>query len=170
MITLEQIQDLSYDRADLAELLSNCVENGASIGFVLPLTALEIAEYWDSVQKSLEGGLRVMWVARQADRKVVGSVQLALESRKNGLHRAEVNKLMVHTEARRQGIARMLMLALEEVASLRKCSTLFLDTVLGNPVELLYRDLDYQFVGSIPAYATDVHGNLEANAIYCKLI
>ncbi len=65
MITLEQIQDLTNDRADLAALLSNCVENGASIGFVLPLPALEIAEYWDSVQKSLEGGLRVMWVARQ---------------------------------------------------------------------------------------------------------
>jgi acetyltransferase len=169
MITLEQIQDLSDDRADLAVLLSNCVENGASIGFVLPLPALEIAEYWDAVQKSLEGGLRVMWVARQ-EGKVVGSVQLALESRKNGIHRAEVNKLMVCTEARRQGIARMLMVALEAVALERKCSTLFLDTVLGNPVELLYRDLGYQFVGSIPAYATDVHGTLEANAIYCKLI
>ncbi len=170
MITVEQIQDLLHDRADLAALLSNCVENAASIGFVLPLPALEIAEYWDAVQKSLEAGLRVMWVARRQDGKVVGSVQLALESRKNGLHRAEVNKLMVHTEARRQGIARMLMVALEAVALERKCSTLFLDTVLGNPVELLYRDLGYQFVGSIPAYATDVYGTLEANAIYCKLI
>ena len=43
------------------------------------------------------------------DGRVVGSVQLGFALWPNARHRAEVQKLMVHSSARRQGLGRVLM-------------------------------------------------------------
>lgn len=52
----------------------------------------------------------MLLVARAPDgRRIVGTAQLALGMRPNGMHRAEVTKVMVLREARREGIGRALM-------------------------------------------------------------
>jgi ribosomal protein S18 acetylase RimI-like enzyme len=154
----------------LVPLLQDVVDDGASIGFLPPLGAEEARRYWDSVASAVADGSRLLWVARERDGAVVGAVQLDLEKRANGDHRAELIKLMVHTGARRRGIARALMLAAEAEAGRRGRTTLFLDTRLGDPSELLYRSLGWQLAGSIPRYARSANGALDANAIYYRLL
>jgi GNAT superfamily N-acetyltransferase len=96
-------------------LLQNAVESGASIGFLPPLGQDEAAAYWRKVIDDLPGGSRLLVVAHR-EGQLVGAAQLALEMRKNGLHRGEVQRVMVHTEFRQQGIGKQLMLALEAAA------------------------------------------------------
>ena len=88
---------------ELGALLKDAVDSGASIGFMPPLLDGEAVAYWQEVAASLANGRRVMLIAVNAE-KVVGTVQLALEDRPNGQHRAEVSKLMVHSRQRRAGM------------------------------------------------------------------
>ncbi len=158
------------ERAGLVALLQNVVDDGASVGFLPPVAAEEAAQYWDGVATAVDDGFRILWIAHAPAEGVVGTVQLDLEKRANGNHRAELAKLMVHTKARRRGIARALMLAAESEARRLGRSTLFLDTRLGDPSEILYRAMGWQFVGSIPRYARSASGALDANAIYYRLL
>ena len=66
---------------------------------------------------------------------------------------ADVLKLLVHPDARRQGIARALMLAVEPLARSGGKTLLTLDTWTGGHAEVLYRSLGYVTVGVIPRYA-----------------
>ncbi len=154
----------------LAALLEDAVASGASIGFLPPLGPAEAADYWTTVVASVRAGTRVLLAARDADGAVVGSVQVDLESRPNGRHRAEVMKVMVHRRARRRGLGHALMAAAEEHARRLGRTTLFLDTRLGDPAERLYRAQGWTFAGSIPRYARSAGGALDANAIYYKLL
>lgn len=120
---MHDIQRLSADEAramlpQLAALLQDAVHNGASIGFMRPL-ATDVAErYWQDVLHEVAQGSRIL-LTTQRDGGVVGSVQLGLCTRQNGLHRAEVQKLFVHTQWRRHGIGRALMVAIEQEARRR---------------------------------------------------
>jgi ribosomal protein S18 acetylase RimI-like enzyme len=157
-------------KSGLSALLKDVVDGGASVGFLPSLSAEEASAYWDSVAAALEDGGRCLWIARSADGSIVGSVQLDLERRANGDHRAEVMKLMVLTSARRSGLGRDLMLAAEVEARRLGRTTLYLDTRLGDPSERLYRSLGWTFAGSIPEYARSGNGALDANAIYYRLL
>src|SRR5262245_31627989 len=130
----------------LVEVLRDAVEDGASIGFLPPLGEGEAREYWRGVIGALREGSRVLLVARRPDEAVAGTVQLDLAMRPNGLHRAEVSRLIVHRSARRRGLARALLQALEGEARRLGRTTLVLDTREGDPSELLYRALGYQLV------------------------
>src|SRR3712207_2960382 len=101
---------------ELVDLLQDAVAGGASVGFLPPVGQEEAVAYWESVVAALAEDSRVLLIARRPDGTVVGTVQLDLAMRANGRQRAEVSKLMVHSSARRQGIGRALMLALEEQA------------------------------------------------------
>ena len=155
---------------ELAGLLQDAVAGGASVGFLPPVSGEEAVAYWESVAAALAEGSRVLLIARRPDGPVVGTVQLDLAMRANGRHRAEVSKLMVHSSARRQGIGRALMLALEEQARRLGRTTLVLDTRQGDPSERLYRSLGYQFAGAIPRYARSADGTLHTTAFYYRLL
>jgi acetyltransferase len=154
----------------LVALLQNVVDDGASIGFLPPLAADETARYWQSVAAAMREKRRLLWITRGSGRTVTGSLQLDLEPRPNGSHRAEIMKLMVLTSARRLGLGRALMRAAEEGARRLGRTTLFLDTRRGDPSERLYESLGWVFAGSIPEYARSAGGALDANAIYYRLL
>ena len=147
----------------LAELLVAVVDDGASIGFLPPLGHHEARDYWARV---LKPGTILLLAA--ADGQIVGSVQLFLELRPNGRHRAEVGKLMVHPSARRRGLGRQLMLSIEQVARREQRSLLVLDTRQGDPSNALYRSLGYIEVGAIPRYARSADGSLAGTVYYYK--
>ncbi len=171
-ITIEALNE-ALTRAcmpELVGLLQDAVVGGASVGFLLPVSREEAVAYWESVVAALAEGSRVLLIARRPDGAVVGTVQLDLAMRANGRHRAEVSKLMVHSSARRQGIGRALMLALEEQARRLGRTTLVLDTRQGDPSERLYRSLGYQFAGAIPRYARSADGTLHTTAFYYRLL
>lgn len=152
----------------LTALLTNAVGNGASVGFIQPLLAGEATLYWDAVVADLARGLRVLLIA-ESDGRTVGTGQLILESRANASHRAEVSKLLVHSTARRRGVGRALLEALEREALERGRTLLHLDTRAGDHAEALYTAAGYALVGGIPDWARHPSSDtLEANAIYYK--
>ena len=147
----------------LVDLLIASVDDGASIGFLPPLARDEAERYWS---EALAPGV-ILLVAEQAGR-IVGTVQLHLALKANGRHRAEVNKLMVHPDARRQGLGRLLMHHVEEVARREERTLLVLDTREGDPSNLLYRSLGYVEAGRIPRYARSANGELDTSVMYYK--
>jgi ribosomal protein S18 acetylase RimI-like enzyme len=160
------------DHEQLAGLLMACVAGGASIGFLAPLAPAEAGAYWTRIAGDLVGGHRLLLVAREAPGgRIVGSAQLAFESKPNGRHRAEVQKVLVLPSHRRRGIAARLMGKLESAARAREVRLLFLDTSDSHSgARGLYEALDYVYVGGIPGYALDPGGQPEANAIYYKTL
>lgn len=158
----------------LVMLLQHNVDDGASIGFLPPLSADEAGAYWQSVQDALAGPNRVMLVAEENTAEnaghLVGAVQLDLVAKTNAPHRAEVIKLMVEPSRRRQGIGRALMQAIEERARALGRTTLVLDTREGDPSEQLYQSLGYVRVGAIPQYVVNEKGGMDATVIYYKLL
>lgn len=155
----------------LIELLQDAVDSGASVGFLPPLSEAEARHYWHSVFEALDARHRVLLVARRpGEITLLGTVQLDLATRPNSLHRAEVSKLLVHRRARRQGLARQLLVALEDQARQQHRTTLVLDTRHGDVAEQLYKTLDYRLVGLIPAYFINSDGQLHATAVYYKLL
>ena len=149
----------------LARLLEDAVAGGASLGFLLPLERAESEAYWRSVVDAMRAGRRLVLVAL-ADERLVGSVQLDLETRANGRHRAEVTKLMVLRAHRRQGVGRELMSAVLAAARCAGRSLLLLDVRVGDPAEALYRSLGFVAVGEVPRYARSPDGSLAATRFY----
>jgi GNAT superfamily N-acetyltransferase len=137
----------------LASILHACVHAGASVSFVLPFSRNDATAFWhDQVLPAVTAGSRRVLLARLAG-QIVGTVQLDLVTPPNQPHRAEVKKLLVHPDARRSGIARSLMAAVEKQAHEARRTLLTLDTVTGGAAELLYLSVGYIAVGTIPRYA-----------------
>jgi ribosomal protein S18 acetylase RimI-like enzyme len=146
-------RQLVSDLDGLAALLHACVHAGASIGFVLPFSLDDARGYWrDKIVPVVATATCEMLVAWRGE-AIVGTVQLDLGTMPNQAHRAEVRKLLVHPEARRRGIARALMVAIEAVARAARRDLLTLDTRTGDSAEPLYTQLGYTTVGTIPRYA-----------------
>jgi ribosomal protein S18 acetylase RimI-like enzyme len=163
------IEEAIAFEGSLVELLVDAVDSGASIGFLPPLPVDEALAYWRSVFDAMRSGGRILIVAGRAGR-VMGSVQLGLEERANGRHRAEVMKLMVHRNARGCGIGRALMEYAHSVAREAGRSLLVLDTRLGDAAEQLYYKLGYAKAGVIPGYARSASGSLDDTVIlYLKI-
>jgi GNAT superfamily N-acetyltransferase len=169
MIRRMTADDVMENINGLCTLLSDAVDSGASIGFMPPLDPIEALAYWDSVRLAVHEGSRILLVAFECA-ELVGSVQLDLCMRANGLHRAEVAKLMVHRTARRKGLGTALMAAVEEAARAEGRSLLVLDTRKGDPSEAVYRGTGYHVAGEIPKYARSADGELHATVLFYKLI
>jgi GNAT superfamily N-acetyltransferase len=137
----------------LAEVLHAVVHGGAGVSFFTPFSIDEARAFWvDKVLPGVGAGTRRIVVAR-LDEQIVGTVQLDLAMPPNQQHRAAVEKMLVHPAARRRGIARALMIAMEEIARSEGRTLLTLDTVSGGNAESLYRSLDFITAGIIPRYA-----------------
>ena len=143
------------DLGALADVLADAVESGAAVSF-LSLTREESEAWWRKLFSAPASGAIVL-VARDAE-GIVGSVQLHPSWAPNQPHRADVVKLIVHRRARRQGIGRQLMQALEHEAAAAGFRLLVLDSKRGDAGEQLYRALGWTVVGTIPRFALDTDG------------
>jgi acetyltransferase len=161
--------DARVHLASLANLLADTVNSGASVGFLRPLDAGLARTYWQEVLDAVGTGTRILLIA-SVDEEIVGSVQLDLCGKQNGGHRAEVQKLIVRSQQRRQGIARELMRAIEREARSAARSLLVLDTEAGSAAVPFYESLQWKRVGSIPDFALSTDGVPTPNVIYYKLL
>jgi len=166
-IEILEINEIGDHEQGLSLLLEDSVNNGASIGFLAPIEKNEVLDYWREVNHKLVQGNSRLWITIQQG-KIVGSVQLAFVSKKNGVHRAEVEKLMVLTTARKQGIATLLMNELENFSRENGLHLLVLDTREGDVSELLYSKIGFVRVGVIPNFALSSNGNYDGTVIYYK--
>jgi acetyltransferase len=158
------------DCQQLIDLLTDCVDSGAALGFLAPLPREEARDYWASVTSRAAMGERVILVARETSTgPIIGSAQIVFETRANGRHRAEVQKVMVRGSHRRRGIARRLMGEIETLARTRDLRLLFLDTSERSPdAREFYETIGYIYAGGIPGYALEPDGSPAKNAIYYK--
>jgi ribosomal protein S18 acetylase RimI-like enzyme len=170
-IVIEELyaEDGAAALPELVELLRDAVDHGASVGFLSPLEQNRAEEYWRENLKDVSAGKRIIFVARERGR-IVGTAQLAFASQQNGRHRAEVQRLIVHTSAQRRGIGAALMRQLETTARSLGRMLLILNTRTGDPPEAFYQRLGYQIVGIIPGFAQNPDGTLNDTSImYRKL-
>jgi GNAT superfamily N-acetyltransferase len=156
--------------APLARVLVACVEGGASVSFMLPLPVAKARAFWREVARGVARGERLLFAA-WCDGVIVGTAQVALVAKENQPHRAEVEKVLVHPDARRRGIARRLLAAAEAGAAAAGRTLLTLDTgPPGGAAEALYRAAGWRDVGTIPGYALNPDGTPCATTFFYKQI
>jgi L-amino acid N-acyltransferase YncA len=150
----------------LTDVLVDCVEGGASVNFMLPMSRDTALRFWRKTIASVERGERTLLVAED-DHGIAGTVQLVTDTPENQPHRADVSKLLVHRRARRAGVGRRLMEAVEDAARAQGRTVLVLDT--ANPAaERLYERLGWQRVGAVPEFCLMPDGAMSATTFFTK--
>lgn len=153
--------------AGLVDVLIDCVEGGASVSFMHPLSRERATAFWQRVAEGVKSGERALLIAEDAQ-GVCGVVQLAFDLPENQPHRADLSKMLVHRRARRQGLGAALMRAAESAA--RECgkTLLVLDAVTDGDAARLYERLDWVRVGDIPGYALMPRGGFCSTTVYYR--
>jgi GNAT superfamily N-acetyltransferase len=153
--------------AGLADVLIACVEGGASVSFMLPLSRERALSFWTTVARATEAGDRMLLVAED-DSGIIGTVQLILNLPENQPHRLDVAKLLVHPRGRRRGIAEALMRAADEGTREAGRSLMVLDAVTGGDAARLYERLGWIRAGDIPGFALYPGGGLCSTTYYYR--
>lgn len=169
-ITLLTMEEAQARRAELAELLVDAVDGGASVNFVQPMTAARAKAWWDAALAGHARGDRLIFAA-EAGGRLDGTVQLILAPQENQTHRADLAKMLVHRRARRQGLGEALMRAAEAEARRIGRTLLTLDTEAGSAGERLYARLGWTKIGEIPGFALRADGRArEAASFFYKTL
>jgi GNAT superfamily N-acetyltransferase len=166
--SLQRLREIDDARIEgLADVLLDCVEGGASVSFMHPLSRDRATAFWRRVARGVADGQCALLVAEDAQ-GACGTVQLSFDLPENQPHRADLAKMLVHRRARRQGLGTALMRAAEALA--RDCgkTLLVLDAVTGGDAARLYERLGWVRVGDIPGYALFPQGGLCGTTIYYR--
>lgn len=161
--------DILENLSPLSDILADCVNGGASVSFMLPFSLQTARMFWLRIAESAAAGERLVLVAEHAG-QIVGTVQLVIDQPENQPHRADVAKLLVHQNARRQGLANALMNYLEQLAREQGKSVLVLDTATGSGAERFYVQCGWEKAGEIPRYALMPDGAMTATSLFYKIL
>ena len=142
----------SREFAGLCDLLIDCVEGGASVSFMQPMTMSKAADFWREVAGGMARGDRALVVAEDAQGKILGTAQAVWPTAENQPHRADVAKMLVLRSARGQGVGAAVLAAVEQAARDAGKTLLVLDTASAE-AERLYERGGWRRVGNIPKYA-----------------
>ena len=165
---IRQLTTLSEaDIAGLADVLIDCVEGGASVSFMQPLSQERARAFWRGLADDVVHGRRLLFAASD-DRGIVGTVQVILSQPENQPHRADVAKMLVHRRGRRGGLGAALMQAAQDGARAAGKTLLVLDTATGGDAERLYTRLGWSKVGVIPDYALWPQGGLCGTTLFYR--
>ncbi|MEF3118968.1 GNAT family N-acetyltransferase [Streptomyces chrestomyceticus] len=151
----------------LADLLTDTVAGGSSLGFVAPFGREEAAAWWRAQRPAVADGTLDIWVAESLA-GITGTISLAHPQKANGRHRAEIVKLLVHRTARGQGLGRTLLTTAEQFAARSGFRLLLLDTETAGPADHLYRRTGWTPYGTVPSYAADPGGELRDCTFFYK--
>lgn len=169
-IQVRALQTISErEIAGLSNVLIDCVEGGASVSFMLPMTHAKADAFWRSAAASVVRGERIVLAAEDTMGAIVGTVTVILQQPENQPHRGDIAKMLVHRRARRQGIGAALLAAAERSAFDAGKTLLVLDTASAD-AERLYARQGWQQCGVIPEYALLPDGPPCATTIYYKFL
>jgi GNAT superfamily N-acetyltransferase len=155
---------------ELSDVLIDCVEGGASVSFMLPMSLAKAQAYWHTTSASVARGERVVLAVADAAGTIVGTVQVALDQPENQPHRGDLVKMLVHRRVRRRGVGAALLVAAELAALGAGKTLLVLDTVTGSDGARLYARQGWQRCGQIPNYALWPNGMPCATTIFFKFL
>ena len=151
----------------LADVLIDCVDGGASVSFMLPLTRDRALAFWRRVAADVGAGKRALLVAEDAG-GICGTVQLVFDLPENQPHRGDLAKMLVHRRARRTGLGEALMRAAEATAVDCGKTLLVLDAVTGGDAARLYERLGWVKVGDVPNFALYPEGGYCSTTYYYR--
>jgi GNAT superfamily N-acetyltransferase len=151
----------------LADVLMDCVEGGASVSFMHPLTRDRAVAFWRGVAQQVAAGERALLIAEDP-LGLCGTVQLSFNLPENQPHRADLSKMLVHRRARRRGLGTALIRAAEAVAIENGKTLLVLDAVTDGDAARLYAQLGWVRVGDIPGYALFPKGGLCSTTVFYR--
>lgn len=154
------------DREKLVELIYDAIHSNNSVGFLYSTSKSELHEFWE---KEVSDAANTLILARVND-VIVGIVIVTRETRPNGRHRAELRKLMVHSQYQRQGIGRGLEQRATDFAQAEGLTLLYLDSATDFLVERVYESWGWQKAGSIPDYSSKPDGTFEPTTYFYKLL
>jgi GNAT superfamily N-acetyltransferase len=156
------------DIEGLSTVLVDCVEGGASVSFMHPMTHARAQAFWRAAAASAERGERAILIAHDAHGTIVGTVQIVLAAPENQPHRADLAKMLVRRASRKLGIGARLLRAAEQRAIECGRTLLVLDTVTGGDAERLYARCGWQRCGVIPNYALWPDGRYCDTTVFFK--
>ncbi len=166
--TVRQLRSVgARELAGLCDVLIDCVEGGASVSFMHPMTRAKAQSFWHAVAASIERGERALVVAEDADGAVLGTAQAVWAEPENQPHRADIAKMLVHRRARRLGVGAAVLAAAERAAQAAGKTVLVLDTASAD-AERLYERSGWQRVGTIPKYALLPDGPFCSTVVFYK--
>jgi GNAT superfamily N-acetyltransferase len=157
----------SREMTGLSALLIDCVEGGASVSFMQPMTMAKAVDFWREVAGGVARGERVLVVAEDAEGNLIGTAQAVWPSAENQPHRADIVKMLVLRKARGRGVGGAVLAAVEQAARAAGRTLLVLDTASAE-AERLYERGGWQRVGIIPKYALLPHGPLCSTVFFYK--
>jgi GNAT superfamily N-acetyltransferase len=161
---LDRIESGHFD--GLCDLLIDCVEGGASVSFMQPMTRAKAAAFWTGVATGLAHGDRALIIAEDSA-GIVGSAQAVWADAENQPHRADIAKMLVHRRARRLGVGASVLAAAERAAFEAGKTLLVLDT--ANPdAERLYERGGWRRVGTVPKFALMPDGPFCSTVFFYK--
>src|SRR5512138_3657312 len=151
----------------LSDVLIDCVEGGASVSFMWPMTRGKALAFWRDAAASAARGERIVLAAYDSTGTIVGTAQVVFAQPENQPHRADVAKMLVHRRARRQGLGAALMRAAEQQTAAAGKTLLVLDTA-SEAAERLYARSGWIECGRIPGYALLPSGEPCATTLFYK--
>ena len=151
----------------LGELLADAVDSGASVNFVRPFSVAEATAYWARRVAEVADG-RIRPIVARVDGDIVGCALLVPSPNPNAPHRADVAKVLVHRRARRRGVGRGLMAAIDDAARADGRWLLLLDTTTGSAADRMYRRLGWVAFGEVPNHALTADGALSDTTWFYK--
>lgn len=164
---LHSVDDGQLD--ELAELLIDCTDGGAGVGYMHPVAPDKARAFWQRVGARVANGEIALLVAED-ETGIVGTVQLIVAQPENQPHRADLAKMLVHRRARRRGLGAALMTAAEALGRESGKTLLVLDTFTGSDAERLYARLGWVRVGEIPDFALQARGGLLGTTVFYKML
>lgn len=162
---LDRLEQREIDQ--LADVLLNCVDHGASVGFMLPMTREKSGAFWRRVADDASAARRIVLVGEDT-LGICGTVQLVLDLPENQPHRADLCKMLVHSRARRSGLGSALLRAAESAARAAGRTLLVLDAVTRGDAYRLYERHGWVRVGDIPDYALYPNGGFCSTTVFYR--
>jgi GNAT superfamily N-acetyltransferase len=156
-----------HELAGLCDVLIDCVEGGASVNFMRPMTQAKAEAYWRGIAESLRRNERALVIAADERGEILGTVQAVWAPQENQPHRADISKMLVKRSARRHGIGALVLAAAERAAFDAGKTLLVLDTA-SPEAERLYERSGWQRVGAVPKYALMPDGPFCSTVIFYK--
>ena len=168
-VTIRRLQTIGdREMEGLSDVLIDCVEGGASVSFMLPMTRAKAETFWRDVAASMARGERVV-ITAEDETGIVGTAQIILDQPENQPHRGDLAKMLVHRRARRRGIGEALLVAAERSA-LRAGKTLLVLDTASDDAERLYARQGWQRCGRFRNYALWPDGRPCATTYYFKFL